>query len=160
MYWVVLLCVMYILYKYPIDGLSTNVQANRVELHGGTLLQVAQILVYTDNDKHLQYGDFSNIQASSIYKSYTTPDNAFDTNTSYLNYPHVYHSSGGESNSWIAADFTTSNVSSVVLYNRADCCWERLGNTVLKLLYNGHEVKSINITPSMAQQAIITLSMN
>ncbi len=72
--------------------------------------------------------------ATPPYNAAWTVDKLFDGNTSGdINLNHGYHSLGKPA--FIRVELKTpATVSKVVIYNRTDCCSERLGSAMLKLL--------------------------
>ncbi len=129
----------------PITG--KPVLANGFKILGGPLLTIAQIVFVDDSGQALQYGNFKNIRASSTYKSYTTPDNAIDGNTYFTAFPHVWHPSGADTNAWMSADFDSDKkISKIVIYNRSDCCQDRINEAHCALTLNGDIVFNKTLT--------------
>lgn len=129
----------------PITG--KPVTANGFKILGGPLLTIGQIVFVDDSNNPLQYGNFKNIKASSTYKPYTTPDNAIDGNTYFTAYPHVWHPSGADTFAWMSADFDSNKkISKIVIYNRADCCQDRINGAHCALTLNGDIVFNKTLT--------------
>lgn len=127
--------------------ITSPVLADKFMLTGKPLLTIAQILFYDELGVQLQYGNFKNIQASSQLKPYTTPDNVLDGNFYYTSFPHVWHPSGSDAYAWMSAEFDSpKKITKVVIYNRSDCCPERIDGASLGFYNKGEMIglKAIN----------------
>jgi len=136
------------------------VMTDKIMIKGKPLLTIAQVLLYDDAGNQLQYGNYKNIQSSSKLMPYTTPDNAFDTNIYFTNYPHVWHPSGSDANPWMSAELDSpKKIAKVVIYNRGDCCPDRINGSNIELYLNGKLVrlKSMDISQFNGGKAIITI---
>jgi hypothetical protein len=136
------------------------VMTDKIMITGKPLLTIAQVLLYDDAGNQLQYGNYKNIQSSSKLMPYTTPDNALDTNIYFTNYPHVWHPSGSDANPWMSAELDSpKKIAKVVIYNRGDCCPDRINGSNIELYLNGKLVrlKSMDISQFNGGKAIITI---
>lgn len=136
------------------------VECDEFKIIGGPLLTVAQISFIDEKGIPLQYGNFKDIAASSQLKSYTTPDNALDTNTYFTSFPHVWHPSGADSNAWMGAKFDSlKKISQIKIYNRSDCCQDRINGSHFSLYLNSNIVFNKNLNSSEFTNNTYTISL-
>jgi len=136
------------------------VQSDGFRILGGPLLTVAQISFVDDKGVALQYGNFKNIAASSQYKPYTSPDNVLDTNTYFTSYPHVWHPSGADTSAWMSASFdSVKKISQVKIYNRSDCCQNRIDGAHFSLYLGGNIVFNKNLNSADFTNNTYTISL-
>lgn len=145
----------------PIMNLpSQPVESDGFKIVGGPLLTVAQILLFDDKGIQLQYGNYKNIKASSQFKPYTTPDNALDGNIYYTKFPHVWHASGIDASAWMSANFDSpKKISKIVIYNRSDCCQNRMDGAIFSLLLGNDTMLSKNIMSTDFINNVLTVKL-
>lgn len=142
----------------PIKGVP--VQANGFKILGGPLLSLAQIVFVDENNAPLQYGNFKNIKASSVLKPLTTPDNVLDGNIYFTGFPHVWHPAGTDANAWMSADFdSVKKISKIVVYNRDDCCQDRINDAHCALMLNGEIVFNKTLTTADFTNNVCSISL-
>lgn len=134
--------------------------ADGFKILGGPLMTIAQIIFVDENDNILQFGNFKNIKASSTYRPFTAPENALDTNIYFLGYPHVWHPSGSDTYAWLSADFDSpKKIKRIVIYNREDCCQDRINGAHFSLLSGGDIIFNKNLDVSQFTKNVLTINL-
>jgi hypothetical protein len=113
----------------------------RVRIAGGIQhLQLSQVVVYDEDAKNISIG--RSTDASAIYDTPTIPSKAVDGYHGSRNWPEMYCSASNTSSDthWDVILDKPSNVSAVIVYNRYDCCQERLDNYNLLLFNSANEL--------------------
>lgn len=107
-------------------------------------LQISQLVVHNEYKVNIARG--KSVKASSSYAK-TSPSTAVDGNEVHRSYPDIHHA-GKPNNEFFLVDLGyEQNVSEVILYNRADCCQQRIiGATVQFLNKDMHVIKEKQIT--------------
>jgi len=96
----------------------------------GNYINLSQILVIDDKGQNVT----GNAQIYSSTPQYNTNvKTAVDGNLSPRAYPSIYHSGNGRNDYYMLIFFTPVNVSSITLYNRTDCCSDRLSKCTLNI---------------------------
>ena len=96
----------------------------------GNYINLSQILVIDDKGQNVT----GNARISSSTPQYdTNVKTAVDGNLSPRAYPSIYHSGNGSYDYYQLSFFTPVNVSSITLYNRTDCCSDRLSKCTLNI---------------------------
>lgn len=126
-------------------GLS-NVKFVRLRRERG-VLNIAQIAVFNDQNVNIAQGKTAT--ASSVYQN--GPANAANAVNGELMakpYPRIFHSADADPAPTITIDLgTPSNIARVVIYNRADCCKERVVGSILELIDGANRVlKTVTIS--------------
>lgn len=94
--------------------------------------QVAQVVLFDHAGQALKPADVVATTGDLCYG--TKASTAFDGNTSNQNYPHVFHSCAKNYNNFLQAKLNTpQELSMIKVYNRTDCCSDRLNGVVLEL---------------------------
>ncbi|MBL8037702.1 MAG: discoidin domain-containing protein [Nitrospira sp.] len=110
----------------------------RIELPGDErVLSLAEVQVYEEATNIAQQGKAT--QSSTAGGALA--ERAIDGNTNGDYFAHSVSSTSSEGNSWWELDLGKERrVSSVVLYNRADCCRDRIAPARIQLLTTGRDV--------------------
>lgn len=134
------------------------VQADKIYISSTVdTFAVGGIYIYDESGKYLQFGDYKNIQSSTLYYSYATAENVFDTNVMH-SYPHIFHA-GGSPTPWLSAEFAPTNISKIVIFNRRDCCQERMIGAKIKLYLNNAEIGHYVMTADDSRKSISGLEL-
>lgn len=103
--------------------------ATRIEIKNAfpDYLQVAEVQAFNfaaTNVALAANGGTAN--GSSIYAGYSTPDKAIDGNTGGNFYTDtIFHSAGSGAAEFLDVNFAPTNLSSISLFGRTDCCGQR-----------------------------------
>lgn len=120
----------------------------RISQNGQNALQLAQVVGYDMNGNNVTID--RRTTASPPYPG-TVASSAVDGNESTKNHPGPYHSAG-ETGFWQVELDSPVRLSYVRIYNRKDCCSERLGTAIMTLHdSNGTTVWSKRLTGEMIQ---------
>lgn len=123
-----------------------------VENNDNDSFQLAELVIKT-SDKQITASDIAGVTSSaSGYGS--KPSLIVDGNTNAMFFGgSVWHSDNVSKPRWIMVTLTNPmKVSSIRVYNRADCCWDRLKGAKLELLNaDNNVIKSVTLTSSLIQ---------
>jgi hypothetical protein len=107
-----------------------------VEILSGTgpdsYLQLSQVVVR--DQRGVNVAKSRNTWSSHPPGWGTKTSTAVDGNESPRGYPNIFHSSPPNKTTFTVDLGSDVNVESVELYNRSDCCWERMKGVVVRLL--------------------------
>ena len=120
---------------------------------GDKAMNLSQIACFNTKNENVTKGKTVTANAPSPYG--ISPNNLTDGNLKARPHPQSFHSANGN-NDWVSIDLTSSqNISRCVIYNRSDCCGERLIGAKLSLLdLNNNEVKSSIVSTGNAENTI------
>jgi hypothetical protein len=115
------------------SGGVSNVGFVRIEGTGSaSYLNMSQLVVYDQQGRNVSVRRPT--QASSVTYSDANPSKANDGDERPRPHPHQYHGSGSGRDFWQVQLDGPTTVTSVVVYNRSDCCADRMGSGfVIKL---------------------------
>lgn len=90
-------------------------------------LQVAELQAFNFAATNVALATNGGIaSASSTYSGFSTPDKAIDGNTGGNYYTDtIFHSAGSSGAEFLDVMFASSNLSSVTIFGRTDCCSQR-----------------------------------
>jgi hypothetical protein len=152
--------------KKPVYPSIDNVTFVRLQGTGNaSFLNFSQLVVYDDTGANISRG--RPVQSSSRYTWGGDAANANDGNETPRPYPHGFHGMGSGKDYWQVQLDRSSSVSSVMVYNRSDCCSDRLGSGYVIQLYdkansliwtsnplNGNQVQKIIVDKDNSAKSI------
>jgi hypothetical protein len=120
----------------------------RIVCNNNNWLQLAQVVVYDQNDNIIKNNGI-NATNPGWGTNNTIP---VDGNNKARSHPYEYHSGSSSCPFW-EITINPTNIKNVVIYNRTDCCWDRLASFKL-VLYNSSsiELTSVNLNTQMVQK--------
>jgi len=93
--------------------------------------QIAQVVLFDSDGKALSAADLKITSGATCYG--TKPETAFDGDITNQAYPHLYHSCAKDPKNFLQADLVNPQSLSIIkVYNRSDCCANRLAGVVLE----------------------------
>jgi len=138
--------------KAPIPPYNA-VKFIRIQQTNGDWLQLSQVVGYDMNGNNVTVGRPTT--SAPPWEPASSSDNVVDGDESVRNHPNEYHSGIPNGHLQINLD-SPVRLSYVRIYNRKDCCQDRLRNAVLQLFdSNGTNVWSKQLTGEMVQTVTI-----
>ncbi|WP_164503637.1 discoidin domain-containing protein [Pleionea sediminis] len=144
--------------KVDIDLTGVGVYSVRVQLNQSGVLSLAEVKVWGTSGENLSLNKMT-VQSSTSHQGYSS--RAVDGNTDghYFKSKSVTHTFE-ESSPWWKVDLGRSAIiNKISLWNRTDCCGERLSNFNVELLdKNGSVIKSTNYQDTVSEKVDIDLT--
>lgn len=121
-------------------------------LDDNTTYQIAQVVLFNSDGVALNAPELEVSSGEACWG--TNNKTPFDGNTNDQKFPHVYHSCPADANNFLQAKLLKpQELSMVKVYNRSDCCANRLTGVVVELYNDSDELlesytltnKSINV---------------
>jgi hypothetical protein len=108
----------------------SNIRFVRIE--GGSVLNMSQLVVLDENGNNISRGRPSQVNSETY--SDANRSKANDGGESWRPHPQEYHGRGAD-DLWQVQLDGPSNVSAVIVYNRSDCCQDRMASGFVIKLY-------------------------
>ena len=142
---------------YRTVGPAKRTRWVRVRQPEHTHLQLSQVAVYARSDLKMNIAKGKPASASDKFSDSVDPSAAVDGALEARNWGSgVWHSSEHDGSAWWKVDLgeAGADVEKVVVYNRKDCCSERLDGAQVELLdQNGNPIESSRLGGDMVQTA-------
>ena len=113
-------------------------------------LQLSQVQVMNTSGENVALT--GTVTSSGIWDNSSPAERAIDGDLRARGHPYEYHSRNKLNNNWILTLRTPQYIRSVTIYNRADCCADRLRTAVLYLMNSsGTTIYSTPLTSAAVQ---------
>jgi len=149
-------------FRAPTEKLPGIEGVVRVQLAGGfgTCLNFSQLVVLNEKGENISRG--RRTEGSGQWEAATSSSRAVDGEEWPRGHPNQYHSSGAACganvNHWQVTLDRPSTVSAVIIYNRADCCQDRLSKQNMHMFNSAGDL--IYWRPNMGTALINVLPTN
>ena len=125
-----------------------------IKIHANDYLQLAQVVIKDMNGNNI--ANSGSVQADPPWNP-ANKQYPIDGTQSPRNFPNIYHSQNQGGN-WTLTLNNSTQISSITIYNRSDCCGGRLGTANMQLIddngnitntfqLKGDQIQTITINP-------------
>ncbi len=133
----------------PLKDIKFIIKPNSTQ----NIISFAEIQVFDNNNNNVAK---TGIATMSKYINSSGANLGIDNNTdgSYGN-GSVVHSEADPNAYWELAFSFPINCSRIVIYNRTDCCFQRLAEVIMKLTFNDNSVQIVNLSGDNIQTILV-----
>ena len=121
----------------------------RIECNNNNWLQLAQVVVYDQNDNIIKN---NSINATNPGWGTNNTIAVDGNNKARAHSGSTLYYSGTDSCPFWEININPTNIKNVVIYNRTDCCWDRLASFKLALYTSTSLITSVNLNIQMVQK--------